>query len=397
MTFKDRLVTPEGTRDLLFEDCIARHTVESSIKKVLIPRGYAEVITPALEYYDVFSSGHYGIPQEEMYKLTDLKGRLLAVKPDLTMPIARLAATRLRDHPLPLRLYYNQNVYRVSPALRGRSDEVDQIGIELIGSDTRRADLDVLVTAIEAMKSCTEKEFRLEIGHIGIFNALVQALELDETRKEEIRCLIESKNYPALNDQLDRMQNQAAAQALKKLPALFGGAEVLEELSALTDLPEIGGIVIYLRAILADLEQLGLLGQVTLDLGIVNRNDYYTGIVFQGYLEGAGDTVLSGGRYDKLLSDYGMDLPAIGFGINVDMVARAVRDQLRFQLQPDVLVYAYPGYEVKAFRELSRLVELGFRAEFCVSDTSDEAKSYAARKGISTVYLVNNDVVEVRV
>ena len=120
---KNRLITPEGTRDLLFEDCIARRKVESAIKEVLIPRGFAEVITPALEFYDVFCGEHDGIPQEEMYKLTDQKGRLLAVKPDLTMPIARLAATRLKDHPLPLRLYYNQNAYRITPALSGRSDE----------------------------------------------------------------------------------------------------------------------------------------------------------------------------------------------------------------------------------------------------------------------------------
>lgn len=397
MKVKDRLVTPEGTRDLLFEDCIARHTVEDRIKEVLIPRGYAEVITPALEYYDVFNSGHYAIPQQEMYKLTDLKGKLLAVKPDLTMPIARLAATRLKDHPLPLRLFYNQNIYRVSPALSGRSDEIDQIGIELIGAATRRADLEVIVTAIEAMNHATRMDFRLEIGHIGIFNALVKALELDDVRKEEIRCLIESKNYPALNDQLDRMQNRQAALALRKLPALFGGEEVLEELCALTDLPEIDDVVAYLRSILKDLDSLGLMDRVTLDLGIVNRNDYYTGVVFQGYLEGAGDIVLSGGRYDKLLSDYGVDLPAVGFGINVDSVAQAAKKELRFKLLPDVLVYAYPGYEVEAFREIDKLVGLGFRAEFSVCETSEAAKAYAVRKGIPTVYLINDDIVEVRV
>ena len=100
---QNRLITPEGTRDLLFEDCISRHLVESKIKDVLVPRGFAEVITPALEFYDVFSPENHGIPQENMYKLVDMKGRLMAVKPDLTMPIARLACTRLRDHPLPLR------------------------------------------------------------------------------------------------------------------------------------------------------------------------------------------------------------------------------------------------------------------------------------------------------
>ena len=394
---KNRLITPEGTRDLLFEDCIARRKVESAIKEVLIPRGFAEVITPALEFYDVFSGEPDGIPQEEMYKLTDQKGRLLAVKPDLTMPIARLAATRLKDHPLPLRLYYNQNAYRITPALSGRSDEVDQIGIELIGSGTRRADLEVIVTAIEAMSQATSQEFRLELGHSGIFGALVEALELNEIQTEEIRSLIESKNYPALVDRLERMPNQQAAHALGQLPALFGGEEVLDTLSQLIQLPKIEEIVVYLRSILSDLEKLGLLGQVTLDLGIVNRNDYYTGIVFQGYLEGAGDVVLNGGRYDRLLSHYGADLPAIGFAINVDAVARMARSQMQFQLLPDVLVYAYPGYEVKALQEIDKLIRTGFRAEFCVCETSDEAKAYAIKKGVPNIYLVKDDILEVRV
>ena len=153
----------------------------------------------------------------------------------------------------------------------------------------------------------------------------------------------------------------------------------------------------YLRAILADLEALGLMGKVTLDLGIVNRNDYYTGVVFQGYLAGVGDTVLTGGRYDKLLSDYGLDLAAIGFAVNVDSVAKAAKEGMAFQLLPDVLVYAHPGYEVKALGEVNRLIEAGFRAEFAVCEKLDEAKSYAARKGVAILYLVNDDIVEVRV
>ena len=140
-----------------------------------------------------------------------------------------------------------------------------------------------------------------------------------------------------------------------------------------------------------------MMDRVTFDLGIVTRNDYYTGVVFQGYLEGAGDIVLSGGRYDKLLSDYGVDLPAVGFGIHVDSIAQAVRKELRFRMLPDVLVYAYPGYEVNAFREVEKLISLGFQAEFCVCDTAEEAKTYASRKGVPTVYLVGEDVVEVRV
>lgn len=394
---QNRLITPEGTRDLLFEDCISRHLVESKIKDVLVPRGFAEVITPALEFYDVFSPENHGIPQENMYKLVDMKGRLMAVKPDLTMPIARLACTRLRDHPLPLRLYYNQNAYRINPADSGHSDEVDQIGIEMIGVGGRRADLEALDLAIRSMESCGLNNYRIEIGHIGIFNALTARLHLDARRKEQLRELIMSKNYPALNDQMDRMKDMQTAAALKRLPALFGGEEVLDELKTLVDDEEINHVVDYLRSLLADLKELGADRHISLDLGIVGRNEYYTGIVFQGYTEGIGDTVLTGGRYDTLLSDYGMDLPAIGFGIDVDAVARVVRREMSFQLLPDVLVFPYPGFEVKAMKEIQKLVSMGFQAEFCICETSDEAKQYAAAKGIPTLYFVGEDIVEVRV
>ncbi len=394
---QNRLITPEGTRDLLFEDCISRHLVESKIKDVLVPRGFSEVITPALEFYDVFSPENHGIPQENMYKLVDMKGRLMAVKPDLTMPIARLACTRLRDHPLPLRLYYNQNAYRINPADSGHSDEVDQIGIEVIGVGGRRADLEALDLAIRSMESCGLNNYRIEIGHIGIFNALTARLKLDARHKEQLRELIMTKNYPALNDQMDRMKDMQTAAALKRLPALFGGEEVLDELKTLVDDEEINRVVDYLRSLLADLKELGADRHISLDLGIVGRNEYYTGIVFQGYTEGIGDTVLTGGRYDTLLSDYGMDLPAIGFGIDVDAVARVVRRDMSFQMLPDVLVFPYPGFEVKAMKEIQKLISMGFQAEFCICETSDEAKAYAAGKGIPTLYFVGEDIVEVRV
>ena len=170
------------------------------------------------------------------------------------------------------------------------------------------------------------------------------------------------------------------AAALKRLPALFGGEEVMDELKTLVDDEEINRVVDYLRSLLADLKELGADRHISLDLGIVGRNEYYTGIVFQGYTEGIGDTVLTGGRYDTLLSDYGMDLPAIGFGIDVDAVARVVRREMSFQLLPDVLVFPYPGFEVKAMKEIQKLVSMGSRPEFCICETSMKQNSTRLQK-----------------
>ena len=138
------LITPEGTRDLLFEDCAAVRAVETRLQNSFKAKGYSEVITPGLEFYDVFNTKSRYFPQESMYKLVDNKLRLMVVRPDSTMPIARMTATRLREQELPIRLCYSQSVYRSKPSMRGRSDEIRQTGIELIGSASKRAELEIL-------------------------------------------------------------------------------------------------------------------------------------------------------------------------------------------------------------------------------------------------------------
>ncbi len=393
---KNKWNTPEGTRDLLFEDCMARRQVESRIKELLLNRGFSEIITPGIEFYDVFASEAHGIAQEKMYKLSDRKGRLLAVKPDLTMPVARVAATRLKGQTRPLRLYYDQPIYTASQALTGRSDETAQIGIEIIGAGGRRTDLEVLVLAVEALQSCGLTDFRMEIGHIGIFNALIRRMNLSDEDAEEIRNLIQAKNFPSLNDLLDRMADRETAGMLKQLPAMFGGEEVLDQAEELLRFPEIAADIQALRSIYSALSQLGLGDKIAIDLGIVNRNDYYTGVVFRGYVEGLGTTALVGGRYDTLLADYGAPEPAIGFSIDADAVARVLKSSLPGMPVPDVLVYADEGYEVKALLEIRKLAAHGFTSEFSVFNSFDESRRYAQKKGIRTVYLVNDDLVEVR-
>ena len=221
------LITPEGTKDLLFGECIVRRNIENTLMNLFKSRGYSETITPGLEFYDVFNLNSRYFPQENLYKLTDSKGRLLVMRPDTTMPIARIVATRLRDADLPLKLCYAQAVYTTEPSLKGRSDEVVQAGIELIGSQPKMADLEVISTAVDSLNSFG-MEFSLELGHIGIFKELVGKLDASEQDKESIRKLIENKNFPALNDMLDSFGVSPVTTALKKLPALFGGEEVFE-------------------------------------------------------------------------------------------------------------------------------------------------------------------------
>ena len=146
-------ITPEGARDLLFEECRARREVQEKLSRVFGLRGYREVITPGLEYFDVFNLPGTAIPQQEMYKCTDNHGRLIVFRPDSTLPIARMAASRLQGHRKPLRFFYSQTIYRNRPDLSGRSDESAQMGIELMGAGGLRADLEVIALAVEALSA----------------------------------------------------------------------------------------------------------------------------------------------------------------------------------------------------------------------------------------------------
>ena len=146
MNFYDKF-TPEGSRDILFEDCVARQKTQNTIMESLYTRGFRPVTTPAMEFYDLFGVNRY-FSQESMYKLVDAQGRILVLRPDSTIPIARLTATKLQNEPYPIRLCYCQTAYRAAPSLRGQLSEIAQCGAELVGCGGAKADLEMLCKMI---------------------------------------------------------------------------------------------------------------------------------------------------------------------------------------------------------------------------------------------------------
>lgn len=387
--------TPDGTRDLLFEECIARREAESTLSDLFLQRGFSEVMTPGMEFYDLFEGGgHPVLPVENMYKLTDGKGRLLVMRPDSTMPIARLTAARLKNAPLPLRLYYMQDVYHLNHGMTGRNDQEFQAGIEVIGAAGERADLEVISLAAESLRRCGVENFRIEIGHVGFFHSLMEELAVDEDTRDEIRTTIETKNYAALGGLLDELPASEAAAAIRRLPRLFGGEEVLEAAAPLCRGEQTRKSLEYLAQLYKKLCGLGLGDAVMIDLGLVHRNEYYTGVIFRGYVEGSGDTVISGGRYDTLLSRFGMDLPATGFGVNVDALTKVLLDGGRVDppMPPEILVHAQKGYETAALQKVNELCGEGILCEFSVFETLEQAQAYAEKRCISQVFSVGREI-----
>ena len=253
--------TPEGTRDRLFAECMGRRQVQERLIRLFRQRGYREVSTPETEFYDLFARSGSAIPQEQMVQVFDQSGKLCVMRPDSTTPIARVAATKLRALPLPQRLYYDQTVYRAGPAHSGGNRELPQCGVELIGAAGMKADLEMVATAVDALRVCGASRFHVELGHAGFFRDVAARMELEEGEMERMRALIEGKNFAALRDMLAPFRENPASAALLRLSRLFGGPEVLDEAEALageTDLLVNLASAEYSRAVKPLLQKAGV-------------------------------------------------------------------------------------------------------------------------------------------
>jgi ATP phosphoribosyltransferase regulatory subunit len=191
---------PDGMRDMIFTENKTEKKLGERISALYEKRGYGSVSTPALEYYDVFNFDSQTIAEENMFKLTDKSGRLVVIRPDNTTPLARIAATRLKNAPKPIKLCYNQNVYRIMHGYSGKRSEFTQTGIEILGGDTFKADIECITGALTSLKEASAYfgegiDYKLEIGHAGFAKSLLDSLALDETEKELALSYVEAKKF----------------------------------------------------------------------------------------------------------------------------------------------------------------------------------------------------------
>ena len=232
---------------------------------------------------------------------------------------------------------------------------------------------------------------------MGYFNALLKAIPADGDTLERIRQMIETKNFAALNDLLDSLPPCGAVEAIRRLPGMFGDIGVIEQAESLFCNEEAKESLRYIHTLYGLLEELGLSGRISIDLGLVHRNEYYTGLIFQGYMEGSGLTVLSGGRYDRLLGEFGRAMPAIGFGAEVDALASvllAQGEEIRREI-PDVLLFSDDAHVVPALRHAAALAKEGLTAEQCMAVTRREAEREAALRGIPRLDIVTETVTSI--
>ncbi len=310
---------PPGVQCFVGDEARRRRRIEEAVVSVFEGWDYEEIIPPLFDYADVFSSGALA---SKTYSFIGRDGSVLALRPDFTSLLAKIAAGRLRERPVPLRLYYSGEVVRFEPPKAGAQSELHQMGLERLGGDPRTADAEVLSIAAECLERAGAADFVLALGHVGVFNGLVEGAGLGP-RVDLLRERVEAKDAAGVREALSGSDLRVStAEAIEKLTSLAGGPEVLQEAERVLAASSAATAALgELRAVISALDVAGLSGRLAVDLGEVRGLDYYTGLVFRVFAPGLGFEVGGGGRYDGLLGRFGRPLPAVGFMLGLDRLA----------------------------------------------------------------------------
>ncbi len=314
---------PLGMRDtlpLLYE---TKQKIRRSIADEIGCWGYQHVDTPTLEYYETVGNAS-AILDQQLFKLLDQQGHSVVLRPDMTAPIARVAASRLRGNSLPLRLAYDANVFRAQQREGGRPAEFEQIGVELIGDPTLSADAEVIALMTAVLEKAGLSDFTIAIGHIGYVNALFVEVLGNEERAEGLRRFLYEKNYVGYREHIRTLGLSSIDEnRLLKLLELRGTPEKIDEAAALVQSEEGKQAAGSLKKLWDILESHGVTRYARLDLNLVSHMSYYTGITFEGYADKIGSPLCNGGRYDQLMEKFDRPAKATGFGIRMDRLLEA--------------------------------------------------------------------------
>lgn len=325
---KELLHTPEGVRDVYGKECARKLTIENKINNIFNLYGFHNVQTPTFEFFDIFNKERGSVPSKNLYKLFDREGNTLVLRPDLTPSIARIAAKNYMDVNVPIKLCYNANTYINNSELQGKLKEITQLGCELIGDDSVEADAEMVALVVNSLKSAGFDKFLVEIGQVDFYKGLLEECGFEDDVEEELRVRIENKNFFGVEELLDSKDIPSNVKdTFLKLPSLFGSSDVLDKAKELATNEKSLKAIEKLEEVYSILVDYGVADYISFDLGMLSNFNYYTGIIFKAYTYGTGDAIVAGGRYDKLLSQFGKDSAAIGFAVYMDQLLMAMSSQ----------------------------------------------------------------------
>jgi ATP phosphoribosyltransferase regulatory subunit len=314
---------PSGTRDVLPQETGEVRAITDTLRAVFDRHGFGEIYTPALEYESVLARADLD-EARPAYRVFDETGAVLVLRSDMTVPIARVVATRYAESPVPLRFCYFAHTYRGVRPQRGQLREMLQAGIELIGSPAPDGTAEALTLLAAALDAIGLKDFRIGLGDASLFPALMESLRVDEDARAGLLEALVRRDFVELELRLaEAGVSGEAAELLLDVPQRRGGPELLTDAPA----PAVDAVTGMRRV--HELLAPDVAERVIFDLGLVRNIGYYTGAVFEVYDPALGAPIGGGGRYDDLLGRFGRPLPAVGFALFVDSVHQALAGEER--------------------------------------------------------------------
>lgn len=314
--------TARGFRDILPQEALARERITNEVRECFSAHGYLPVETPLLEDRAALERG--GRLKDSPFQLFDTDGTLLVLRPDLTLPVARLVAGRVDAGGLPARFRYVAPVVREEPSLRGQPRQFTQLGVELVGTDGAAAEVEVVDLLAEVLAKLGVPAWRVVFGSVTPLTALLSNCAPSFDFRERVLALVHDSDLVTLDELVDATPTlkPSAVRALHAIPRMHGGLEVIDKIDALlaeADVPVAERGCQELRALVAKLGDLFDDGRASFDFSIINSFDYYTGIIFKAYSEGIAASLASGGRYDAVLANLGRPgLAACGFALSLE-------------------------------------------------------------------------------
>jgi len=306
---------PAGVRDWLPHELARKRDVEQKIRAVFARWSYQEVLTPGFERFDVLESGLGEALTEETFRFTDRQANALALRPEMTTPIARLVSTRMRDEPLPLRLSYVAPAYRYEEPQEGRMREFTQAGVELIGSQGVDADAEMLFMAIEVLDAVGLSDACFDINEANVVDGVMESAGIPPGDRRRCKLAIAKRNVVELREEHPEIAEFAM---------LRGRGKALDAVRPRCTTEKSKAGLQRLERLLERASELGMAERVTVDFALLRDLEYYTGFVFEGHVDQLGFSLCGGGRYDGLLPRFGLDVPAVGWMCGIERILIAL-------------------------------------------------------------------------
>jgi ATP phosphoribosyltransferase len=386
-----RPVTARGFRDVLPAEAAEREAVTRAIAEVFSAWGYGLVETPVAEDLSALEAAA-GSLEGTAFRLIDLDGRLLALRPDMTVPIARISASRLGGTPGPHRFRYAAEVFREHESLRGQSRQFTQVGVELVGAAGPAADAEVVSLFVEALDAAGLPEFTVAVGTVAVLNALVAAAGAPAAWGEAVLAAAHDRNLVGLDGLAREASNSDVAAALSAVPRIRGGREAIAACRVATAGLGCDDALDELDATWELLGVAGVIDRVRVDFSVMRSFGYYTGFVAEAYAPGLGVPLGGGGRYDGVLAAFDAPAPAAGFALGLERVVIALVEQgaQRAVRGLDAVVGGEPAAALAAARTLR---EAGWRVTLSARTGSELVAEATRLEAVEALYADESRVV----